>query len=64
MSAEQTLRQRLHAQLDRALVDLDTDGLRFVLCVALVRGMTAEELERVPEAVARIKGAEKDRTSE
>lgn len=50
MSTETTTtRRRLHAEIDRALVDLDEDGLRFVLAIALLRGMAPSELDRVIE---------------
>lgn len=49
MGAEMTKRRQLHADIDRALVDLDEDGLSFVLAVALVRGMGPRELDRVIE---------------
>ena len=37
-------RARIARDLDSALIRLDTDGLRFVLCVALIRGMDIREL--------------------
>jgi hypothetical protein len=39
-------RRRLFRELDRLCVKMDLDALRFVVCVAHIRIMTDEELER------------------
>jgi len=47
MNAEIRQRREIAGDLDSALLRLDVDGLRFVLCVALLRGMSAAELDEV-----------------
>ncbi len=49
MNAEMRERGRIAGDLDKALLRLDLDGLRFVLCIALVRSMTPSELDKVVE---------------
>lgn len=47
-------RRDLMNQLHRVTSELDTDGLRFVLCVAMLRRMTPKEAALVHEAVLQI----------
>ena len=54
-------RRELQAQIDRACGVLNLDGLRFVLCIALLREMTASELDQVVEHL-RAECAEKGTT--
>ena len=49
MSASE--RQKLTRDLLEACCGLDEDGLRFVLCVALIRGMTRPQLDALHAAV-------------
>lgn len=45
-------RQQLWRNIERALITFDEDGMRFVLVVALIRGMDAEELDKLLEHLA------------
>lgn len=47
--AEMRERHRVASELDKALLRLDLDGLRFVLCVAIVRGLPPEELGKLAD---------------
>jgi hypothetical protein len=48
-----TDRRRLQLDLENALVALDTDGLRFVLCIAIIRGLDIGELNRLGERLVK-----------
>lgn len=50
-AAEIRERQRLTARLMEASLGLDVDGLRLVVCVALIRGLDGGQLDALNAAI-------------
>jgi hypothetical protein len=53
MNKEMQERRQLLRWLDRSLLQLDLDGLRFIACVTAIRGMNEKELDLL---IAHLKG--------
>lgn len=61
MSSEREERRHLLAWLDKSLMHADVDSLRFIACVAAVRVMNHDELERLTAVLKKDEVIQKDR---
>jgi len=57
-------RRRLCQELDKLCMNMDLDALRFIVCVAHIRIMTQEELERFHKEILEEKGKREDGKTE